>query len=336
MVIKRKDRILVFGFFGFRSNTSDGQDIKTRNLYDLLCEKMPDRITFFDTQSLRFRRFRYIVMLWRILSAGTVIYLPAQNNLKRFFPFLFGIRIYYFVVGGWLPSYIKGKQKLINRLKRIEHIFTETLLMKNALEQDSGFSNVSVCPNFRIHSFKAHPQQSNEKLKIVFMSRIMAQKGIAMVFKYASSVGEKAVIDFYGPVSAIDQEYFANEIEKHSNTNYRGFLDPTLIYSTLSEYDVLVLPTMFYTEGLPGAIIDAYIAGIPVVVTRWMHASEFVVHGSTGFIVPFENGYQEFEYALNEIDRDRAMLLSMKQNAMEYSRSFSSEAVWEVLKHIFK
>lgn len=38
----------------------------------------------------------------------------------------------------------------------------------------------------------------------------------------------------------------------------------------------MLLPTHYYTEGLPGSVLDAYMSGIPIIVSRWKHASEFV------------------------------------------------------------
>ncbi len=342
MVVKRKDRILVLGFFGFRSNTKDGQDIKTRNLYDLLCEKMPGRVSYFDTESLQFNRLNFVVLFYRVLSSGTIVYLPAQHNLKRFFTILFELtllfrtRLCYFVVGGWLPVFIRGKHRLIVRLKRIDRIFTETSLMKNTMELDFGFTNVEISPNFRNHHFRPETAVSEGPLKIVFMSRIMKLKGIEMVFRYAAVAGKHVEIDFFGPVSPFDLAYFEEAISKHSNTRYKGFLEPELVYPTLSGYDVLVLPTGFYTEGLPGAVIDAYISGIPVVVTNWVHATEFVVDRVTGFIVPFEDGYTSFAAALDELGKNRELLLTMKRNAAEYSKNFSSEVAWETMKMVFE
>ena len=342
MVTERKDRILVLGFFGLRSNTKDGQDIKTRTLYDLLCLKMPGRVILFDTESLRFNRLNIFILLYRILISGTVVYLPAQHNLRRFFPILFEltrflrIRLCYFVVGGWLPVFIKDKQRLIKRLKKIEKIFTETTMMKHILDANFGFQNVEVSPNFRIHDFKPQPSTGKGPLRIVFMSRIMKQKGIGMVFQYARIAGDRVVIDFYGPVSTVDQNFFFNEIKEHSNTHYMGFLKPEHVYTTLTTYDVLVLPTGFYTEGLPGAVIDAYISGIPVVVTNWLHASEFVQDRITGFIVPFENGYARFAEALDELNLNRDLLYKMKCNASEYSRNFSDKIAWETMRTVFE
>ena len=89
-------------------------------------------------------------------------------------------------------------------------------------------------------------------------------------------------------------------MEKYEFIEYRGALQPSEIYTNLSKYDVMLLPTHFYTEGLPGSVVDAYISGIPVIVTEWKHSHEFVDNGKSGYIVPFDNGLKEMvDGALN-------------------------------------
>ena len=68
-----------------------------------------------------------------------------------------------------------------------------------------------------------------------------------------------------------------------------AFLSQEIISRTLVNYDLMLFPTRYYTEGLPGTIIDAYIANLPVIATEWKHAREFIKDGETGFIVRFDN-----------------------------------------------
>ena len=50
---------------------------------------------------------------------------------------------------------------------------------------------------------------------------------------------------------------------------YCGIKDPKDSVKTLKNYFALVFPTRFYTEGIPGTIIDAYYAGVPVIASKW-------------------------------------------------------------------
>ena len=81
----------------------------------------------------------------------------------------------------------------------------------------------------------------------------------------------------------------------------------------LINYDVMLLPTEIYTEGFPGSILDAYIAGIPVIATEWKHSHEFIDDKFTGFIVPFGDCQNEFNDKILTLYNDRELLLQMKQ-----------------------
>ena len=205
-------------------------------------------------------------------------------------------------------------------LSRIKGIHAETKRLKKELEDYYSFNNVDIFPNFRFFEFTPKPSES-EKLRIVFMARVMKQKGVDWIFDMAdyikkNGLQEKFSITFFGPEDNEDKQYFESNVAKYGFVEYRGALQPKEIHETLSNYDVMLLPTHFYTEGLPGSVVDAYISGIPVIVTEWKHSHEFVDNGKSGFIVPFENGKQQMIDRVISLEKDRNLLRSMKANAL--------------------
>lgn len=114
---------------------------------------------------------------------------------------------------------------------------------------------------------------------------------------------------------------------------YHGPLEPSDIYMTLEKYDAMLLPTHFYTEGLPGSILDAYISGIPVVVTKWKHATEFVDDGESGIIIPFEDDGTALVEAVMNLFENTTLLNQMKVKAQKKWYEFSSEKAWELIQH---
>lgn len=320
-------RILVLGYFGYLTNQLDGQTVKTRDVYRLAKEQSREySVDYFDTQDFKKNKLLVFRMFWKVLHCDTLFYLPAQNNLKVFFPIifvfsrLFKFNIHYFVVGGWLREYLTKLPIHRSMLSRISGIHAETKRLKDELEEYYIFKNVDIFPNFRFFDFEPKYSES-KKLRIVFMARVMKQKGIDWIFKLAEHIAtnklqEKYSITFYGPETEEDKEYFENNVAKYEFVEYLGSLQPNEIHETLSQYDVMLLPTHFYTEGLPGSIVDAYISGIPVIVTEWKHSHEFVDDGKSGFIVPFENGKQQMIDRVISLEKDRNLLRSMKANAL--------------------
>lgn len=338
-------RFLVLGYFGYHTNQLDGQTIKTRCLYELLKQNM-EFVSYFDTQDCRYNKKSFFKMLYQICKCDVLCYVPAHNNLKFIFPIIFLLakisrtKIQYFVVGGWLNEFLKNLPVHRWMLKHIDKIYPETKLMCEKLSEQYGILNTQVFPNFRISDFKPVFHNNAERtLRVVFIARVNKMKGYETVFSfadYAMKEGLDVLIDFYGPIHDDDKDDFMSRVSRCSIASYKGPLEPSVINSTLSSYDLLVLPTKYYTEGFPGSILDAYISGIPVIVTGWKHAQEFVVDGQTGFIVPFENSQDSFNHAIYRLYNDRPLLFQMKKSAYDFSRHFKSGYALNIIKNNIK
>ena len=332
----------MLGYFGYRTNQLDGQTVKTRDLLRLLREHEGNKVDFFDTQEFRYRKTSVLLLVKKLMACKELFYLPAQDNLKFIFPIIFVLskvfrfQVLYFVVGGWLLEYLSTKSLHRWMLKRIKGIFTETLLMKESLHEQYGFSNVVLFPNFRFVSFVPREFHEEEKLKLVFLARINKMKGLDVVFALANWVMNKQLegrisIDFYGPIYQPDRDYFLENVGKYDFVSYKGELQPEYINGTIEKYDVMLLPTHYYTEGLPGSVLDAYMSGIPIIVSKWKHAEEFVKDGETGFIIPFENGEEVLEEKVEFLLWNSDVLSQMKKNAYAESLRFSSTKAWNVI-----
>lgn len=337
-------KYLVLGYFGYRTNQLDGQTVKTRDLFRLLEENIgKEKVDYFDTQDFRYGISNIFVMFKKIIMCRYLFYLPAHNNLKYIFPVIFvfskifRFKIFYFIIGGWLVEYLSTKPLHRWMLKRTTGIFSETKLMEESLEEKYEFRNVSVFPNFRFTSFVPTAHHEMGKLKLVFLARINKMKGLDVIFSLASCIQNKGLqdrisIDFFGPVYDKDRMYFFEELRKYSFLSYKGELQPSDINITIEKYDVMLLPTHYFTEGLPGSVLDAYMSGIPIIVSKWKHAEEFVVNGKTGFIIPFENGIQELENIIDLLYNNPDLLSKMKNNAYKESNKYSSRYAWDVIK----
>ena len=85
-------KILVLGYFGRETGKLDGQTVKTRSVYAMLQEELPSsgyKLDSFDTEVLKKGRWKILGLLCKLLRCRTVVYLPAQNNLEKFFPVLY-------------------------------------------------------------------------------------------------------------------------------------------------------------------------------------------------------------------------------------------------------
>lgn len=337
-------KTLVLGYFGYHTNQLDGQTVKTRDLYKLMENKLDENeVDYFDTQDFQYEKLSVFMLLKKLIGCKYLFYLPAHNNLKYIFPVIFviskicGFKILYFIIGGWLVEYLETKPLHRWMLKRICGIFTETMLMRSALHENYGFDNVTLFPNFRFTSFIPKEHHEDGKLRLVFLARINKMKGLDVVFSLASYLKDKRLernvsIDFYGPIYQPDKDYFFGELKKYDFLAYKGELQPDRIDETIEKYDVMLLPTHYYTEGLPGSVVDAYMSGIPIIVSKWKHAEEFVKDGETGFIVPFENGEEVLCEKVEMLLQNPILLSKMKRMAYQESFRYTSASAWEIIK----
>lgn len=334
-------RIVVVGSFGFGQDNPSGQRIKSQNVYYLLME-MGYTVSFVEMIGIWKRPWSFLKMVYDIMKSDAVFSMPAHRNLVTVFPFVChiakirNIPVHYVVVGGWLADFIENRKRIQKLLKTIAGIHCQTQELSNNLKARYGLVNTDVFPNFRITSFKSTPHHTPGVLKLVFMARINKKKGLDTIFTVGDLIKKEGInniyIDFYGPIYDEDKLYFEENISKYEFMNYIKALEPSEIYSTLENYDVMLLPTHYYTEGFPGSVLDAYISGIPVIVTKWQYAIEFVEQGKSGIIVPFDDDGAELFKQICRLKEDETLLSSLKQGASVKWREYSPEIAKEKLE----
>lgn len=338
-------KIFVLGYFGYKTNQLDGQTIRTRNVYELIKKNKPaNKIRHFDSEILQHRKITALQILKNLFWCDQLIYLPGKNNLNKllllieFTQKIRKISIVQVAIGGWLHEYITKNKKTVKVFKTFDSILLQSKTLAKSLTDDFGLVNATYFPNYRIQDFKPKIKRKHENniFKIVFMARVVKEKGIDKIFEFAdfikTQVGleNKLIIDFYGPIILKDRDYFNEKIKQYDFVNYKGVLQPDKIYKTLSNYDVLLLPTRYEGEGFPGTILDAYISGVPVIVSNWKFIPEFVEHGKTGFIYHTQ---QEFFNYILKLCQEPQLLFKMKKNAFEKSKEFSEIEAWKILKN---
>lgn len=344
--MSNKKKILVLGYFGYETNQLDGQTIKTRNIYDLLKSKEDEEeyiVYYFDTQRFQKNKLNVLRMFYQASKCDLLIYLGAHNNLRYFFPILDtitrikGIPLHYILVGGWLADFIADKPKLTKRLSKVAGLYPQTRDLTIRLQEEYGFKNVVQLNNFRLSSFvKDNRSKKDDIIKLIFMARVHPMKGANLLFKLDEVFQVKGIdnvsIDIYGPMFNEYESEFKLKIQKASESiKYKGILAPDKIHEILSTYDLMLFPTKYYTEGFPGTILDAYIAGIPVVATKWQYADEFVEDGVSGIVSEFNNDDLFINNVITLIEnKDR--LESLKRNIPQQAKKYSPETAWRTIK----
>ena len=94
---------------------------------------------------------------------------------------------------------------------------------------------------------------------------------------------------------------------------------------------MLLFPTKYYTEGIPGTIIDSYASGVPVIASNWQNCEDVVINKKTGLIFEFNN-LTKFKEKLIYAYHNQKKIYCMKNNCIEHARLYCSI---ETLKPLF-
>ena len=337
-------KVLVLGYFGYKTNQIDGQTIRTRSIYNLLKEDSNLNLYFFDTQSFQESKLRIFKLIKLLVSADVVFNISAHRNLKYLLPLVFLItkvtnkKLNYIAVGGWLFEFLKNKPIHRYMLKKINGVYVQTDNLRLTLKSVN-FKNVYLLNNFRPLQFpKVNVVKNNksETIKLVFMARVHPLKGVNLLFKLEEEINkagiENVFIEIYGPIFKGYEDEFISKL-KNSKIEYRGILNPAEIYDVLQKYDLMLFPTKYYTEGFPGTILDAYISGLPVIATKWLNAEEFIEHGKTGFIVPFDDE-EAFIQQVIDIVNNPEIITKLKEAALLKREEYSADSAWNILRSV--
>lgn len=120
-------------------------------------------------------------------------------------------------------------------------------------------------------------------------------------------------------------EKMTQKLGIRKSVRFAGFVEnPQETYKTL---DVLAHTTFDPGDSMPTNILEAAVAGVPAVATRWAGIPEIVRDGETGLLVP-PHDVNSIRDALLRILRDRAFAASLGENARAFVTShFSMAAV---------
>ncbi len=347
----KNTKIAVIGNIAGSKTAANGQTVKTRVLVDSLARIYgKEQIMVFDTFGGVRTLFKVpYIALMALARCRNVVILPAHNAVRVFVPlltFLQGIfrdrRVHYVVIGGWLPDFIKDKWLLRRSLHRLFMIYAETHRMERALI-DTGYKNVTYMPNFK--PLEIVPESSldkkfSEPYALCTFSRVCSIKGIsdaADAVMYVNSKSGHSVfsLDIYGKVEEDEDDWFKSLMGRvSSEVRYRGIAPFDKSVQVLKDYAFMLFPTRYHGEGIPGTIIDAYAAGLPVVSSLYPNFSEIIDEGVTGFGYEFGN-VEALKSLLLRIAMNPKMILSLKKNCVRQAAKYQPDTVIKILTFNF-
>ena len=315
-------------YIGSFPPTYGGVTIKNKNLYEALQPHFD--IRRIDMNRIKRGDIREVLRFgWAMLTGHQyIIGLAGQKNRRQFTKLMYRFkrkameRSVMLVMSGIVEDIIQAGPENISRFSTYRRVYVELPGMAQKLSE-AGVTNVAVYPNGRPRPQELEPIRSyNGPLRCVFFSQIEPDKGVDRILEAAKRLPD-IQFDFYGRIVPDYDAEFRTEIFGMDNVRYHGVFtgNSEAVYRVLNQYDVLLLPTRCKTEGLPGILIEAKIAGIPAIVSAINHNREIVSDGVDGIVLEKDTA-EYLTAALRLLDSDKELLLRMKHAARDAAGSY--------------
>lgn len=253
-------------------------------------------------------------------------------------------------MGNFSPNALrikKAKKKIFFTLAKIFGLFKKiTWCFTSSNEYQDG---VNVLKNKRLKYIIASdlPRCADEQefrklnerpnpLKIIFLSRICKMKNLKQAIEIVAEANCECIFDIYGFIE--DEGYFnvcqaeMQKLPSKVRWAYCGSVDSEKVSEVFKKYDVFVFPTL--GENFGHVILESIQSGcVPIISTNTSWELEKY---NTGYCIPLDN-QRRFAIAINKLNDDRELLVTLANNCIAFSQKYAKEAVensgyWDLLK----
>lgn len=339
-------KIGIIGHFGGNEKFNDGQTVKTIAIYDALIRYGKTDIDKIDTYYIKKKPFIFIKMFVNgVIKDQKYIVLLSKNGRKILFPILsimsrfMGKEVYHYGIGGRLAREVSEKPQWKKYVSSFKENWMESVELADQL-QKLGIQNAIYLPNFKKLNILTESElcsKYTEPYRLCTFSRVMKEKGIEDAITAVREVNAEyqrkvVTLDIYGQVEESYLTHLKEILGIDNVCQYCGVVPANESVEALKKYYALLFPTHWKHEGIPGTIIDALSAGVPVIARRWQYCDEMLSDGYTGLIYDFDQPEQLKEKIVYAIENMEDMV-KMKTNCLKKAECYSEK---NIIRQIIK
>lgn len=242
----------------------------------------------------------------------------GTRMLSTIFSILYLIKkkpIVYLIVGNQqdlLKSFSKMKRRSIAK------VYFEVDTMQDELRDKYNVGYFSNCKEIHVNDGSV---DQSKPLKICYYSEVSKRKGFDLLIDALDEVNKdfhKYTLDVYGFFSS-DENDMRKLLNSREYADFKGTIKRELSQNTLSQYCFMVFPSRHKQEGVPGAIVDAYEAGLPVISSNVGFLPQVVKNEQTGFLFEEEG---QLVNLLEEAYTNSDMVDRFRMNALEEAKKY--------------
>lgn len=326
-----------------------GPHVKNQVLASALQER---GVSVIAINTIRWKRdfLRLLVTVVRQCLATPRVFLSIPRKGRWSFLLLLHVvgllrplRVVLFPTGGLFATELQAlpapaRELYLGYSRRCDLILAETERLASELRQ-LGLCNVAVLPNFKPSWDGSPPAKRSHAhgARILYLSRVHPEKGIEWLFEALDRLQAKGLrfqLDLYGTVFDGYKRQLLHRLSQRSYARYMGVLEDPQLARHISTYDMMVFPTLFDSEGMPAVLIDAAIAGLPVVASDWLANSEIVQNGFNGLLVS-PGDVEDLAAKIALLIKDGDLRMRLGENARKVSERYTTDAViGELFEHL--
>ena len=244
----------------------------------------------------------------------------------------FGVPVIFHLHGGEFRQFVderldaSTRQKVVDSLKACSLIYCLNDEVAGWLRSVLSGVAVQVMPNPIDLPQEEAPREKRDS-SILFLGRLEQEKGVFDLLAAFSAIARQAPearLLLCGVGSARAKlEKIVQENGLTSRVDFPGWVDGEEKARLLRRAGVFVLPS--YAEGMPMSVLEAMVAGTPVVASRVGAVPEMLENGNSGFVVEAGRVDELAEAILAALDDSRSADLSSR--ALARVREFYSAKV---------
>ena len=240
-------------------------------------------------------------------------------------------RIAFYTYGRGFQGDYEKKVDLVN-INYAGYLICESESIKNEMISRGVKCKILVFPCLK-HIYEVQiPQFENKKvISGVFISRIVEAKGLidlVDVLKDVNADGLKIKATISGGwVEKEVESYILNEQQRREDIVYLGqsfTINTQDDYNYLSSFDFHFFPTKFFHDCIPGSAVDAFIAGLPTICSKYANAYE-IFNDKVAFFFDFCSR-EDFKKQLLYIYNHQDELYKKRKNCILEAKKYSEDS----------
>ena len=338
----------IIGSYDITHKSVCGQSDKTELFEKKLREKIgSENIRFVNTYLWKQKKmYLFKDVIFTFLSCRNIVIMTSVNGTKvlyliaRLFKYFTKKNIYHVVIGGKQNvELLRKNHRYLAIAQTLDGIYVEIQQMVKEYN-DLGVKKVKYIPNCKDikRTNDINLDRNDSPYKFCVYSKINREKGVPEAIEAIVKMNEKREnccrLDIYG---VIDNEYkseFEKKISEYASfIQFHGKIDREKSLEILSKYFALLFPT-HHPEGVPGAMIDAYEAGLPIIACNTYYISNIIKNNYSGILYE-ENDDKGLVEVLEQVINTPDLIVDMRQNcrteAMKYN---SKDVIKQMVEHM--